>query len=780
MGTIFDYLDWRGDLTMQADPFNEADNLLLNELVYAHIEDYVTREERVTIGEAAVRYFSHENNPDFVLGVEALRQAGASARFKDLELYHLESTLNRKNQFAAVCLDLPDGRTYIFFRGTDETIAGWREDFAISYTETLAQKMAVEYLGRILEEGKKKRKDCGQPEKFIVGGHSKGGNLAVYSCMRMDAEKQAMISEIYNLDGPGITPEQLDEAGFERIRRKIRRYIPSYSVVGRLFEQDIRPMIIDNCAKGILQHDAKNWMVLGTHMVRTDEIPPDCKMTNSVFREWIDSTDMEEREAFTKDFFDALEGHDKETMIEFEREGLKGVLGVVGSISSFSPPAKKAVNKLLKSASRNTLVSGAGKISASMAWLSEKAKQGMENLYVKRSRLFEEYPVLKNEKIMLRKIVPQDALSLKELTLDERVYDKLPAYLYENRYEDKQRVIARMDRECFASQESVLLAICLLPEENRMIGIAEIYNYEPKKQKASIGCRMKSEYWGQGIATDVAALLKDYLLNGIGLRTITAHVMQGNLGSDVVLSKNGFRKRYPNIRENWGFDEPVLTDKYVFKRAWLDNPDEADRPAEIEQFVVAYRVEQDRIRAMLPEGFVSLRPVLRISAEIRDEDSVYLELNTPVAKDGLRGWLNIENWKSTRGDELQFTRNGSIVQFTTPFLALSCKLTGREGARQAENDNDGCYYIRNKEEEFRPSEKHANAELEFCDITFSWHFRRKDAAGVSTGKTMMASSTPVRKKYRKCALSAKNAAAIPCEEVLDAFVLRFERKPGHI
>ena len=130
---------------------------------------------------------------------------------------------------------------------------------------------------------------------------------------------------------------------------------------------------------------------------------------------------------------------------------------------------------------------------------------------------------------------------------------------------------------------------------------------------------------------------------------------------------------------------------------------------QVEQFVMAYEAEQDRLRAILPKGFVSLRPVLRINAEIRD-DVGYLEFNTPVEKDGNRGWLNIGFW----GD-VPFEKDGKQTIFRTEQLEISYKAVGVEGSCPAEKDNDGCYFG----EQFRPAEK-ITANKEYCDCRFRW------------------------------------------------------------
>ena len=122
----------------------------------------------------------------------------------------------------------------------------------------------------------------------------------------------------------------------------------------------------------------------------------------------------------------------------------------------------------------------------------------------------------------------------------------------------------------------------------------------------------------------------------------------------------------------------------------------------VQQFVMAYGVEQDRVRAMIPDGYESLRPVLRINAEIMDGKDVYVEFNAPVAHDGRRGWLNIANWHSAK-DELRFQRDGERVQISSPFLTIEFTGTGIEGGCPAERDNDGCFFI-GEDETFRSAE----------------------------------------------------------------------------
>lgn len=188
----------------------------------------------------------------------------------------------------------------------------------------------------------------------------------------------------------------------------------------------------------------------------------------------------------------------------------------------------------------------------------------------------------------------------------------------------------------------------------------------------------------------------------------------------------------------------------------------------IEQYVMAYGVEQDRLRAILPAGFNSLRPVLRINAEIRDGISGYLEFNTAVEKDGNKGWLNIAYW-----NDVAFERNGKSVTFKTDYLEISFTGVGIAGSCPAEKDNAGCYFISDTETIRKPEIITANKE--FCDCEFRWKFTPADAHGKSIGKTLPAIPSEIKTIYPKIDLTVENAAKIPCEQVLGTYVVKFCR-----
>lgn len=187
----------------------------------------------------------------------------------------------------------------------------------------------------------------------------------------------------------------------------------------------------------------------------------------------------------------------------------------------------------------------------------------------------------------------------------------------------------------------------------------------------------------------------------------------------------------------------------------------------VEQYVMAYGVEQDRLRAILPEGFSSLRPVLRFNAEIRDKKRAYLEYNTAVEKDGKRGWANIRFW-----DDIAFDRQEKRVIFKNDIIEIVFEPVGIEGSCPAEKDNEGCFFLGNCEE-FRPAEV-ITSNKEFCDCKFKWLID-DGAFGESVGATIPAYPEEIINTYPKTEFTVENAAVITCNQVLGSYVVKFER-----
>lgn len=178
--------------------------------------------------------------------------------------------------------------------------------------------------------------------------------------------------------------------------------------------------------------------------------------------------------------------------------------------------------------------------------------------------LFDQYPYIEGEDLVIHKMSDKDADALAHMCSEEEVYTYVPAFLFEKKYEDKHEVIAKMDEECFDTKDSIQMGV-YLKESGEFTGIAEFYAYEPERRKVSVGLRLMKEYWGKGIAKKAEKMMIDYLLHEADIRIITGHIMQANKASAAAALKSGFEKRYTDIEEDWGFDKPVMIDKYVIK-----------------------------------------------------------------------------------------------------------------------------------------------------------------------------------------------------------------------
>ena len=175
--------------------------------------------------------------------------------------------------------------------------------------------------------------------------------------------------------------------------------------------------------------------------------------------------------------------------------------------------------------------------------------------------LFEEIPRLENGRVVLRRVVDSDAPALSELIRNDRVYRYLPTFLFERKYADVHEVIRRLYEECFRNRESIILGVCLR-DGGDFCGLAEMYGYREDMHKVSIGYRLLERRWGQGLASEAAALMVDYLYARTDVEIITASTMVENQASAGVLRKNGFIMTAAAVEEDWGYPRPTIADKW--------------------------------------------------------------------------------------------------------------------------------------------------------------------------------------------------------------------------
>ena len=346
MANIISYIKWRGDLNFSERPFCEVDNLVLAELAYVDFDGIVPKAgtgEAITLAEAAKacieqgkKCISLQQPPS-----EFLEAVSASVRFRPILLSKHQDILDEETQteFSALHMDLGDGTTYVAFRGTGDRLVGWREDFSMSFQQMPSQKSAADYLAQTMEERR----------IYRVGGHSKGGNLAVYASMMCPPEKQAQIREIYSNDGPGFCEELIDLERYQGIRERIVRIVPEFSIIGALFENDPPTKIVPSTAEGLNQHDGFSWQVEGDHFLSVESRSERCLFYNETIDHWIESADLEQRRVFVKDLFDALEKAGTKRFSDVGKGGLDEFETILLSLANSESRTKIVIGKFLRS-----------------------------------------------------------------------------------------------------------------------------------------------------------------------------------------------------------------------------------------------------------------------------------------------------------------------------------------------------------------------------------------------------------------------------------------------
>ncbi len=353
MENILDYLDWRGDLTLSASPFNEVDALLLAELSFIEFEGIVPPPELgrgLRLRDAASSYFARRKNRRADMGLlvpgdipAMLRAMADSRRFGDMMVNAFEERIDEslEQQFAAVTLDLGDGTVYVSFRGTDDTLVGWKENLNMSFlAEVPAQERAVRYLERIARQ---------YPDrKLRVGGHSKGGNLAIYSAVKCAQAVQDRIVGVYNNDGPGFLNDLSATAEHRRIAERIHTVVPQSSVVGMLLEHEKNVQVVHSTYEGIMQHDGFSWEVKGTQFVHLDDFSREGKLLDETIDAWADALSPQQREVFADALYEVLTATGARTLSELGGEKFKSAVSILKGYKSLDRETREALSGALK------------------------------------------------------------------------------------------------------------------------------------------------------------------------------------------------------------------------------------------------------------------------------------------------------------------------------------------------------------------------------------------------------------------------------------------------
>ncbi|MDR0639790.1 MAG: DUF2974 domain-containing protein [Spirochaetaceae bacterium] len=347
MASLFDYLAWRGDLRFSAAPFNAVDNILCSILSYCPWEGIVggiddgkkiTIREAVTalLGELAAK--RKRLNMTFIFKenlrrlIEVIKDM---PRFEDTILCAYVNHFDKRieKQFSAITFIPETGEPYVAFRGTDDSIIGWKEDFNMIFSEAIpAQHEAVDYLEKAarLFRG-----------TFNSGGHSKGGNLAVYAASFCSKRVRKRIHNIYNNDGPGITGSVAATLGYAEITSRIITFIPQTSIVGLLFEHKDDYIVVESTEKGILQHNPFSWNVKRDDFCRLDSVTAESRSINKALMRWLAGMDEKRRRHFINALFAIFKETGVSSIDDLTADWLKSAANIIKAVQRYDKETKE-------------------------------------------------------------------------------------------------------------------------------------------------------------------------------------------------------------------------------------------------------------------------------------------------------------------------------------------------------------------------------------------------------------------------------------------------------
>ena len=312
--SIFDYINKYGDYFFEDEEFNEVDNVILSVLSYIDFDGIVfNNKKRISIREAGEIYFKiHYKKEKNITGVrnaiEIFKSIYTKKRYGNLLLYNYVYIGDDSQQFSAISIDINNNITYVSFEGTDQLLSGWEEDFKMSYMFPVeAQRNAIRYINKYFTFSKK---------KLILGGHSKGGNLALVAGMCCNFVVRNRIINIYSNDGPGLRKTELESVRYKKIENKLVHIIPNYSIVGLLLRHGDNNRVICSDKMGIYAHAVVSWIVDDNHF-KDGNLSDMSKVLNDSVIVWLDKYNFSDRERFVKSLFDIFRKCNINNLIQF-------------------------------------------------------------------------------------------------------------------------------------------------------------------------------------------------------------------------------------------------------------------------------------------------------------------------------------------------------------------------------------------------------------------------------------------------------------------------------
>ena len=338
----FAFIDKYGKVTYKDKKETEIDILLFSQLAYLPMDNIdFKNNQKYTLEEIATSIDRSVFLESLIAQRNALKLLDTIKdlpRFKEIKVADYSYLMDENSQFGAVTFILPNKQIVIAFQGTDNTIAGWKEDAILSYKyPTTSQELAGSYVEKIISKYKR---------LVIICGHSKGGNLALVGAMRTTLLKKLAIKEIYSFDGPGLRENEFNSNQYKQVRRKLHNIIPDESMVGVLFNQENLDVIKSN-AKGIMQHATTSWQVEDDKLVRTNKSALSDNLDKAIY-DWLSNYNLEQRKLIIDETFGLLEKSNIKRVSDISDNYLRSLFEVLKATETLDNQTKVVIFNCLK------------------------------------------------------------------------------------------------------------------------------------------------------------------------------------------------------------------------------------------------------------------------------------------------------------------------------------------------------------------------------------------------------------------------------------------------
>ena len=349
MNNMLDYVKWRGDLSFKKAAMNEVDGMIFAKLSYVGFEVFFDglekADEAVNIADFADCLKRSGKPPINMLLVKTseyedlLNACAKSHRFGKVKISDYVNIYEpaREMQFSAVTFETDDKSVVVAFRGTDDTVAGWKEDFNMGFLETVpSQEESVRYLNRIAEKF--------PDRKLITLGHSKGGNLALFSSIMSPLKVNSRITRVYNYDGPGFIGNIDSMPTYKRLIGRITTLVPESSIIGMLLERREKTTVVkSNATGGFNQHSGFTWEVMGTKFIRLETIDAGSRMLDTALKSYLNNSTIEQRRNFADALSAILSGYEGCTLTELTADKIKVINSFTKSIEGLDKETKNVL-----------------------------------------------------------------------------------------------------------------------------------------------------------------------------------------------------------------------------------------------------------------------------------------------------------------------------------------------------------------------------------------------------------------------------------------------------